>query len=175
MADHQIDVTVQIAGEDILAGRLFSHRRRGTESATFGYASEYLSLPGAYALDPMLPLTAGQQQTPRGKPLFGAFTDCAPDRWGRRLLDRAEEHRMEREGGTGRSRGEIDYLLGVRDDLRQGALRFRAGDRYLADEETGVPQLIDLPRLLNAAEHLERDDASERELDELLRGGSSLG
>src|SRR5262245_46845363 len=61
----------------------------------------------------------------QGVALFGAFSDCAPDRWGRRLIDRAEERRAEREGGAERSRGEIDYLLGVRDDLRQGAPRFR--------------------------------------------------
>ena len=68
-------------------------------------------------------------------------------------------------------------MLGVRDDLRQGALRFRAADSgaFLADEIEGVPYLLDLPRLLSAADSLERDEASEDELRILLRGGSSLG
>ncbi len=177
MADRVVDVAVEIGGEDVLAGRLWSHRRAASESATFAYATDYLARPGAYALDPALPLVSGQQQTPQGRALFGAFGDCSPDRWGRRLIDRAEEHRVEREGGTGRSRGEIDYLLGVRDDLRQGALRFREPGtaRYLADDVTGVPRAIELPKLLNAAERLERDEASEADLRELLRGGSSLG
>ncbi len=177
MADTEVEVVVQIAGEDVPAGRLWSHRRRGMESATFSYETEYLSLEGAYELDPMLPLSAGPQQTPATRQIFGAFSDCAPDRWGRRLIQRAERHRVRREGGAERGFGEIDYLLGVRDDLRQGALRFRhPGDTtYLAEESTGVPHLIELPRLLEAADRLDRDDASDADLQTLLRGGSSLG
>jgi serine/threonine-protein kinase HipA len=177
MADKTVDVVVHIDMADVLAGRMWSHRRAATESATFAYDDAYLARSDAYALDPALPLVAGQQQTGQGAAIFGAFSDCAPDRWGRRLIDRAEEHRIEREGGAERSRGEIDYLLGVRDDLRQGALRFRSPGTgtYFADEQTGVPRVVELPRLLHAAERLERDEASEPELRELLRGGSSLG
>jgi serine/threonine-protein kinase HipA len=177
MAEAEVDVVVQIGGDDVLAGRLWSRRRRGTESATFSYATGYLARRDAYALDPMLPLRAGPQQTPAGRAIFGAFSDCAPDRWGRRLIHRAERQRGRREAGAQRSFGEVDYLLGVRDDLRQGALRFRdpaTGD-YLADERVGVPYLVDLPTLLSAADRLERDAESEAELQTLLRGGSSLG
>jgi serine/threonine-protein kinase HipA len=85
MADH-VEVFVQIAGEDLLAGRLWSHRRRNTESQTFSYSSEYLARPGAYELDPLLRLSEGPQQTPAGRATFGAFADCAPDRWGRRVI-----------------------------------------------------------------------------------------
>jgi serine/threonine-protein kinase HipA len=65
----------------------------------------------------------------------------------------------------------------VRDDLREGALRFRVPDRdaFVAEEDEGIPYLLELPRLLSAADHLERDEASEDELRTLLRGGSSLG
>ncbi len=177
MAEIEIEVIVQIAGRDILAGRLWSHRRHNTESTTFSYADEYLAHGDAYELDPMLPLTSGAQQTPARRSIFGAFSDCAPDRWGRRLMQRSERQRIDREGGAERSFGEIDYLLGVRDDLRQGALRFRDPntDAYFADEDRGVPQLVDLPELLGAAERLEQDDASESDLHMLLQGGSSLG
>lgn len=177
MAEIEVEVLVQVAGEDILAGRLWSHRRRATESATFAYATSYLARRDAYELDPTLPLMAGTQQTPSNRAMFGAFSDCAPDRWGRTLIHRAERERVRREGGAERSFGEIDYLLGVRDELRQGALRFRDPESatYLADERRGVPQLIDLPELLGAVERLERDEASAAELRALLRGGSSLG
>lgn len=150
MAEVTAEVVVQIAGAAVPAGRLWSHRRRGTESATFAYATDYLARPDAYALDPALSLVAGQQQTPTGRAMFGAFTDCAPDRWGRRLIARAERHRTLREGGAERSFGEIDYLLGVRDDLRQGALRFHDSETgtYLAHEEAGVPPLVDLQSCL---------------------------
>jgi serine/threonine-protein kinase HipA len=177
MAESTVEVFVRIGGEDVPAGRLFSHRRRGVESATFAYDADYLGRHDAYELDPALKLLAGRQQTPVGRAMFGAFSDCAPDRWGRRLIARAERRRVRREGGAERSFGEIDYLLGVRDDLRQGALRFRDPETgaYLADDTTGAPPLIDLPKLLGAAERLERDEAGDEELRMLLRGGSSLG
>lgn len=177
MAEREIEVVVQIGGEDVVAGRLWSHRRRGVESQTFAYGAPYLSRDGAYALDPGLPLVSGQQQTAAGRAMFGAFSDTAPDRWGRRLIARAEQRRVRREGGASRSLGEIDYLLGVRDDLRQGSARFRSpgSDDYLAATDTGVPQLLELGHLLDAAERLERDEASEAELAALLRAGSSLG
>jgi serine/threonine-protein kinase HipA len=177
MADVEVEVVVQIGGEDVLAGRLWSHRRRGRESATFSYAPEYLAHRDAYELDPTLPLAAGAQQTPLGRPIFGAFSDCAPDRWGRRLMQRAEHRRARHELGAERSLGEIDYLLGVRDDLRQGALRLRdpATAIYMADEHRGVPHLLDLPRLLGAAERLEREEDGDADLQTLLRAGSSLG
>jgi serine/threonine-protein kinase HipA len=177
MAESAVEVVVQIGGEDVPAGRLWSHRRRGAESATFAYDTDYLARPDAYQLDPALNLVAHQQQTPASRAMFGAFSDCAPDRWGRQLIARAERQRVRREGGAERSFGEIDYLLGVRDDLRQGALRFRdlATGIYLTNEATGVPLLLELPKLLGAADRLERDEASEDELRMLLRGGSSLG
>jgi serine/threonine-protein kinase HipA len=173
-----VDVVVQVRGEAVPAGRLWSHRRRGAESATFVYDAEYLARPGAYALDPTLPLTGGQHQTPGRRALFGAFSDSAPDRWGRRLIARAERQRARRERDSERSFGEIDYLLGVRDDARQGALRFRRPGHatYLTDEDGGVPLLIDLPELLARAERIDRDeDATEDDVQTLLRAGSSLG
>lgn len=173
----EVEVVVSLRGDDALAGRLWSHRSRGQESATFSYEESYLGLEGAYELDPRLPLVGGPQQTAEGQAMFAAFSDCAPDSWGRRLIKRSERRRAEAEGRTARSIGEIDYLLGVRDDLRQGALRFRDPEsgEYLAMESTGVPDLVELPRLLNATERLERDEADEPELKALLRGGSSLG
>jgi serine/threonine-protein kinase HipA len=178
MAEMAVDVVLEIGDEELLAGRMWSHRRRNTESATFAYDAAYLAHPLAYELDPGLPLVAGQQQTAARRPMFGAFSDCAPDRWGRRLINRAEEHRVRDEGrGAERRFGEADYLLRVRDDLRQGALRFRDPQTgvYLAPERTGVPYLLDLPELLHASERMERDEATAAELLTLLRGGSSLG
>ncbi len=178
MADTIADTFVQIGDEELLAGRLWSHRRRNTESATFAYDAAYLAHPLAYELDPGLPLLAGQQQTAARRGIFGPFSDGAPDRWGRRLINRAEEQGVrEQGGGAERSFGEADYLLRVRDDLRQGALRFRDPQTgaFLASEHVGVPHLLQLGELLNASERMERDEASTAELQALLRGGSSLG
>jgi serine/threonine-protein kinase HipA len=177
MAEREAEVYVQIGGADVFAGRLWSHRRRGVESQTFSYLAEFLARPGAYALDPALPLVAGQLQTPAGHESFGAFSDCAPDRWGRMLIRRRARKASRDESSGERSFGEVDYLLGVRDDLRQGALRFRdpASAEFLAAEHEGVPHLVDLPRLLEFADRAERDLADEEELEVLLKGGSSLG
>lgn len=177
MTSREIEVIVQIAGKDVIAGRIWPHLSRQTESATFSYADEYLARNDAYPLDPALGLVAGQQQSPDRQPIFGAFGDCAPDGWGRKLIQRAESRRSREQRVTGRGFTEIDYLLGVRDDLRQGALRFRkpSGGPFLADEQSGVPTLIDLPDLLAAAERFERDEADDDDLSALLLGGSSLG
>lgn len=171
-----IEVYVVIDRADVHAGTLFFHRRRGTESATFSYASQYLARPDAYSLDPALPLTSGALQTPVGQALFGAFTDSSPDRWGRTLLIRREARLARVEGRTARALGEADHLLGVRDDLRHGALRFAsAAGTFLAEVDAGVPALTDLPALLDLAARAERDTADLPDLQRLIRVGSSLG
>ncbi|MGH2833522.1 MAG: type II toxin-antitoxin system HipA family toxin [Solirubrobacteraceae bacterium] len=177
MAEQPIRVSVQLAGEDVPAGRLWAHRHGRKQSATFSYLAEYLRRPDSYTLDPALGGHEGQQQTAVGQALFGAFSDCAPDGWGRRLVRRAEQRRAREEGRAPRNLTEIDYLLGVRDDLRQGALRFQEArrDEYLSPDYLGVPHLVDLPRLLHAAEELERDQPSAEDLEILLHGASSLG
>src|SRR6202047_4788563 len=146
----EIAVYVAVSKRNLLVGRLSPHRRRGVESASFVYDDRYLADPEAYALDPALPLVTGALQTPVGQALFGAFSDCAPDRWGRTLIKRAEIARAKIAGTAPRSMSEAEILLGVRDDLRQGALRFRLGEEgaFLAPEDSGVPVLTDLPRLL---------------------------
>jgi serine/threonine-protein kinase HipA len=177
MVEQPIEVDVQIAGRAVPAGRLWTHRHGQSESATFSYREDYLQRADAYELDPGLPLQAGQQQTPVKQALFGAMSDCAPDGWGRRLLRRAEAERVRAARARQRGLAEVDFLLGARDDLRQGALRFRSHDseRYLAVDTEGVPHLIGLPRLLNAAEELERDEPTSEDLRLLLHGASSLG
>ena len=177
MADPRIDVVVLLDGEDVLAGRVTSHRRHNAETSSFSYDLAYIGRDGAYALDPRLPLAEGPFQAPQGHALFGAFADAAPDRWGRNLIKRDETRRASAAGVAARSLGEIDFLLGVRDDFRQGALRFRdpATESFLAADDRGVPQLIDLPALVQASEHLDEGSETDEELHELLRAGSSLG
>ncbi|MFV9673466.1 MAG: type II toxin-antitoxin system HipA family toxin [Acidimicrobiia bacterium] len=173
----EIDVFVSVANRDVQAGRLFTHHGRGTESATFTYDSGYLADVEAYELDPALPLVTGGLQTPEGRPMFNAFTDAAPDRWGRGLIDRLERLRASTSGTTPRRVTEFDYLVGVRDDLRQGALRLRDREtgRFVAADDAGIPALTDLPELLSIAKRVEDDAAGVAELQRLVRAGSSLG
>jgi serine/threonine-protein kinase HipA len=152
--------------------------RKDRENATFEYDKNWLAHAERFSLEPALKLGPGPFHTPSDKPLFGAIGDSAPGRWGRALMRRAERRRAEREGRTPRTVREIDYLLLVDDEARQGALRFseKEGGPFVADQDPGkIPPLIELPRLLSAAEHVMTDKDSDEDLRLLLAPGSSLG
>ncbi len=170
-------VYVDLHGVSHLVGRLWGHTRKNRQTATFEYDQAWLAHPERFALEPALTLGPGPFHTPSEKPLFGAIGDSAPDRWGRALMRRAERRRAERAGETPRSLWEIDYLLGVDDEARQGALRFaeREAGPFLARAATTIPPLVELPRLLSAAEHVANDSDSDEDLRLLLAPGSSLG
>ena len=154
MFDRAVDVYVQIVGHDFHAGSLSFHQRRGAESATFAYEPGTSTAQGAYAIDPALPLVSGPLQTPVGQRIFGAFSDCAPESWGRKLTERARP-------GDGPV-SEAEHLLGVRDDLRQGSLRFRDPETgaFLSEVSDAAPELTDLPRLLSYSDRVDRDGAT---------------
>ena len=122
--DREVLVYVDLQGTPHLVGRLWARMRKDRESATFEYDKSWLAHPERFSLEPALKLGPGPFHTPSDKPLFGAIGDSAPDRWGRVLMRRAERRRAEREGQTPRTVREIDYLLMVDDEARQGALRF---------------------------------------------------
>jgi serine/threonine-protein kinase HipA len=170
-------VYVDLHGVSHLVGRLWGRTRNNRQTATFEYDRAWLAHPERFALEPALTLGPGPFHTPSDKPLFGGIGDSAPDRWGRALMRRAERRRAERAGETPRSLWEIDYLLGVDDEARQGALRFaeREGGPFLAHAATTIPPLVELPRLLSAAEHVANDSDSDEDLRLLLAPGSSLG
>ncbi|MGH7393417.1 MAG: type II toxin-antitoxin system HipA family toxin [Candidatus Rokuibacteriota bacterium] len=171
-------VYVDLGGAPHLAGRLWGRMRKGRESAPFEHDKAWLAHAERFALEPALKLGPGPFHTASDKPLFGAIGDSAPDRWGRVLMRRAERRRAERAGQTPRTLWELDYLLMVDDEARQGALRFaeREGGPFLAaDAATTIPPLIELPRLLSAADHVASDSDSDEDLRLLLAPGSSLG
>jgi serine/threonine-protein kinase HipA len=174
-AREPVEVTVEIAGQEVAAGTLWIHEQR-TETATFRYSDSYLASSVSYDLDPVLPKSAGIFQAPPGKPLFSAFADSAPDRWGQNLMRREERERAAAASSAPRSLRGGDFLLGVRDDTRQGAVRFRhPGTRdYYSTHRNAVPRMIELPRLLHAVDHLD-DGADSRDLKDLIDAGSSLG
>ncbi len=174
----EVLVHVEISGTLYLAGRLWAHVRRGRESATFEYDTNWLTYANRFALEPALTLDPGLFHTTSDRPLFGAIGDSTPDRWGRVLMRRVERRRAERVSETPRTLMEIDYLLGVDDEARQGALRFASqegGPFFAGDETARIPSLIDLPELLLAAEHVVDGTDSDEDLHLLLTPGSSLG
>lgn len=72
---------------------------------------------------------------------------------------------------------DVDFLLGVSDHTREGALRFRAADDGpFLDPSAAVPLLIELPRLLHASDAVARDAGAHDAIKALLDAGSgSLG
>jgi len=176
--DREVLVYVDLQGAPYLVGRLWARVRKARESATFEYDNSWLAHAERFSLEPALKLGLGPFHAPSGKPLFGAIGDSAPDRWGRALMRRAERRRAEREKQTPRTVHEIDYLLLVDDEARQGALRFaeKDGGPFLASQEAmKIPPLIELPRLLSAAERVVAEKDSDQDLRLLLAPGSSLG
>jgi serine/threonine-protein kinase HipA len=160
--DTETLVYVDLAGAAHLVGRLWARARKNKEGAAFEYDGDWLQHPARFSLEPALTLGPGPFHTGDGVALFGAIGDSAPDRWGRALMRRMERRRAEREGQTPRALREIDYLLLVDDEAREGALRFaqQPGGPFLREEGVKrIPPLIDLPQLLSAAEHVADDGA----------------
>ncbi len=156
MTDFEVHLSHE--GETRMVGLARSNRVRGKETVVFEYAEEWLHDADGFALEPDLPLTRGGFAPPAGRSIHGSLGDSAPDTWGRRLMQRAQRRQAEREGRAVRTLMESDYLLGVSDETRLGALRFRrAGvQAFLADSTGGIPALVDLGRLLQSTERLLR-------------------
>ena len=172
-----IEVHIELEGRMLLVGRLWTRAQKGRESASFEYAKDWLTTPSRFALEPALTLDPGAHHTRVGHGLFGAIGDSAPDRWGRMLLQRMERKTAEREGRSPHALLEADYLLGVDDGIRLGALRFkRPGETvFLAHSTRKIPPLVFLPKLLGASDRVIEDRDSEEDLRLLLAPGSSLG
>ena len=175
MAD--IEVHVDLEGRLHRVGLARSNRVRGGETLVFEYSPEWLSNAARFSLEPALALTRGGYVPPGGLPIFGSLGDSAPDTWGRRLMQRAERRLAAREGRAVRTLTESDYLLGVTDETRLGALRFRRSSEavFQAPSGAGVPALIDLGKLLSVTERILRDEETEEDLQLIFAPGSSLG
>lgn len=164
-----VEVFIDQAGSTRLAGQAHFTRTRGAISTTFLYDATYLSSDGT-SIDPALPLASGAQHQ---SGLIRAFADSAPDRWGRNLIEKAERVRARTEGRAPRRPDELDFLLGVSDDTRQGALRYRFPGGEFLGRAAQVPRLISLPELLRASDELVSDDDPRRAVKQLLDTGTT--
>lgn len=162
-------------------GQLHASFVRGQETFSFEYAEEWLaSFKGSYPLDPDLSLFRGRQYSPLDKSLFGLFLDSCPDRWGRLLMTRKEAVDARKESRKPRKLMESDFLLGVFDKSRMGALRFRTAENgaFQSDDELfATPPWIRLRVLESASLAFESGEGvdDEKWLNEILAPGSSLG
>lgn len=164
-------------------GRLNAESVRGKEVFSFSYDPAWLQNAAALVLDPDLQLYTGPQYTRGEKTNFGLFMDSAPDRWGRVLMQRREAFQAKKEARRPRTLTESDYLLGVYDTYRLGALRFKLQENgpFLDDQSTmAAPPMTSLRKLEHASLQLERDDVADDPafgawLNQLMSPGASLG
>jgi serine/threonine-protein kinase HipA len=169
--------------EPDLMGTLHCQRTGKGELFSFKYEKTWLSQAEAFAFDPDLALAAGHQYPSADRSNFGIFTDSAPDRWGRVLMQRRENARARRERQRPRTLMEWDFLLGVHDETRLGALRFKLPDGPYVDSDTkfAAPPLTSLRELQAASlqfeKHLNDEEHPEyaKWLAQLIAPGSSLG
>ena len=175
MAD--FEVHIDLDGRTRQIGLVRRDRARGKDAVAFEYDYAWLEDPDAFSLEPALALGRGAFAPPAGLATLASIGDSAPDTWGRRLMQRAERRLAAREGRPVRTLLESDYLLGVADEIRLGALRFRwAGDNtFQAPVRAGVPALIELGRLLQITERILRDEETDEEFQLIFAPGSSLG
>ncbi|WP_158912733.1 type II toxin-antitoxin system HipA family toxin [Caulobacter sp. S45] len=172
-----IEVHIELPGGPRRVGTLRRTPRRGGESVVFEYHADWLADPQRFSLEPALAMGPGPFVPAAGQSFFGSIGDSAPDTWGRRLMQRAERRRADQEGRPPRTLAEADYLLGVSDVSRLGALRFRevGQDVFQAPTAAGVPGLIDLGRLMGVTERILRDEETDEDLQLIFAPGSSLG
>ena len=167
-----------------LMGELHCQPSGAGEIFSFAYDPAWLRGDSALAFDPDLALVRGPQYPAAHRASFGIFMDSAPDRWGRVLMQRRENTRARREARRPRGLTEWDFLLGVHDETRLGALRFRAteGSAFLDDDvRMAAPPITSLRELqaasLSFEAHVNEEEHPdyERWLAQLFAPGSSLG
>ena len=180
-ADRKIYVYADWSGmsRSVPVGCIHAMVVRGKEIFSFEYDSAWLKNGNPVLLDSGLHFSSGVQYPGRS---FGLFLDSAPDRWGRRLIQRREALRAKQEDRAERRLLEVDYLLEVHDTGRMGGLRFKTdpnGSFISSDSYLAAPPLRSLRELEHAAVELDFRDRDSSELqhwiDLLLAPGTSLG
>ncbi len=166
-----------------LMGVLSVEYLRGKEIFSFEYNAEWLKSNHAQILDPELGLFSGMQYPRDDKPNFGLFLDSSPDRWGRVLMKRREAILAKSESRSVKTLHESDFLLGVYDLHRMGALRFKLSEdgAFLDDnKDYSAPPWASIRELEHASLELEKNIEQDNPellkwLNMLMAPGSSLG
>lgn len=180
----QVCIDLERFAEPALMGTLRCQGSGAGEIFSFVYNRSWLERPEAFAFDPDLALVAGPQYPAPERSSFGIFLDSSPDRWGRVLMQRRENMQARQERRRPRVLTEWDFLLGVHDETRLGALRFRAAPETSfidSDQRLAAPPIASLRELQSASlafeQHAENEDHPDyaRWLSQLFAPGTSLG
>jgi serine/threonine-protein kinase HipA len=180
--DIQVYAHWQGLEEPSLMGMLSVSPAKGKESFSFEYADVWLKSGFSQMIDPDLQLYSGAYYPRDDKPNFGVFLDSCPDRWGRVLMQRREAAIAKQEDRAAKKLLESDFLLGVYDGHRMGALRFKldTDEPFLNDNKAmAAPPWTSLRELEHASLKFEEDNTDDPEylkwVAMLIAPGSSLG
>ncbi|MFE7087252.1 type II toxin-antitoxin system HipA family toxin [Sphingobacterium spiritivorum] len=163
-----------------LVGVLSAHQAKGRKAFSFEYDKQWLKTNAQRLIDPDIQFYSGQQ-FPNNKENFGVFLDSMPDTWGRTLMKRREAQLAKANGTKAKTLYDIHFLLGVYDETRMGAFRFKLdpdGDFLDNDTEKSTPPWSTVRELQQAVVHYENDEENEainKWLKLLIAPGSSLG
>src|SRR5690606_26916246 len=184
MAEGKFDIYVYAdwkgLGGPVQIGILSAHFAKAKKAFSFEYNKEWLSRDSYQLLDPDISFYSGPQY-PSDKENFGIFLDSMPDTWGKTLMKRREAQDARARNEKAKTMYDIDYLLGVYDESRMGALRFKTdvdGPFLDDDDRNPTPPWSSLGDLQEAVEQLESDtqnDEIRQWLAVLIAPGSSLG
>jgi serine/threonine-protein kinase HipA len=131
----------------------------------FVYGKRFLSDARAVELDKIeLPLRPAPFETARMGGVFGAIRDASPDAWGRRVI----ESQLARSDLS-----EIDFLLNSPED-RAGALSF-GRSREPPAPVRAFNQVIQLERLLEEADRVQKGQPVSAQVADLVNPGTSMG
>jgi serine/threonine-protein kinase HipA len=168
--------------DPVQMGILVASLLKGKETFSFEYTKDWLQSGFNRTIDPDLQYYSGRFFPRDEKINFGMFLDSCPDRWGRVLMDRREAVLAKAESRDRKTLFESDYLLGVFDLHRMGALRFKLeedGDFLNDDRRMSIPPWTSLRELEHACKMFEEDSISDKEqlkwINLLLAPGASLG
>ena len=184
MAQNKFDIYVYAhwlgMPEPKIIGILSAHFAKGKKAFSFEYDKNWVRSGQRMLLDPDIQFYSGPQY-PNQKENFGIFLDSMPDTWGRTLMKRREAQLARKNNEKPKTLYDIDFLLGVYDESRMGALRFKTdpnGEFLDNNKTTSTPPWSSIRELQNAASSFENDDDNDevkKWLSVLMAPGSSLG
>jgi serine/threonine-protein kinase HipA len=165
--------------EPKLMGILSAHYGKGKKAFGFEYDKDWIQTESQRLIDPDIQFFSGAQ-FPNNKENFGVFLDSMPDTWGRTLMKRKTAQQARENDEKPQTLYDIDYLLGVYDKTRMGALRFKTsldGEFLDDDHDHSTPPWSSIRELQAAAKNLEDDENInvKKWLTILMAPGSSLG
>ncbi len=156
-------------------GHLIVGSDKRQDVLAFEYEEEWIQNHADCFLDPNLLPYTGRQYAENG--MFSFLEDASPDRWGKMLLKRREQKDAEIEGRAPRELNDIDFLLGIDDEIRMGGIRIYEKDGYLSQSAFSVPPISSLRALQDTSIKFEKAGAilKATELNDFVTTGSSLG